>query len=361
MNYLIDFTAKEPAYIQLYQFFVKDIVSGIYAFGEKLPSKRTIASETGLSVITVEHALSLLSEEGYIETRLRSGSFVVYRSADFLGVPEAGKTKQAGSLPSGPHADAFPFSVLSRTVRKVLQDWGERLYDRSPNFGMPELKAEICRYLSRSRGITVTPEQVIVGSGAEYLYGLAAQFLGPGRVFALEDPSYDKIRKVYEALGTACELLPMTDRGISTAALENSRADVLHVTPFNSFPSGITADISKKHEYIRWAKERGGVIIEDNYDSELTVSRKAEEPLFSMADGADVIYINTFSRTIAPSIRVGYMLLPQEMSAEFQRRLGFYSCTVPALDQVVIAELLKSGDYERHINRVRRKRRSALK
>lgn len=361
MNYVIDHEAREPAYIQLYKHMVRDITSGTYSFGERLPSKRTVASETGVSVITAEHALALLAEEGYIETRLRSGSFVLYRSADFQGLPEKAPANQEKSAPESRSVDLFPFSVFAKTVRKVLQEWGGRLFERSPNFGMPELKYEICRYLSRSRGITVTPDRVIVGSGAEYLYGLAAQYLGAGRIFALEDPSYDKIRKVYEAHGIVCERLPMTNEGISSAALEKSGATVLHITPFNSFPSGVTADISKKHEYIRWAKTRGGVLIEDNFDSELTVSHKAEEPLFSMADGVDVIYINTFSRTIAPSVRMGYMLLPRRMATDFWTRLGFYSCTVPALDQLVIAELLKSGDYERHVNRVRRKKRNEMK
>ncbi len=361
MNYSILSESEVPAYIQLYRFLVRDIVSGVYPFGARLPSKRTIASETGVSLITVEHALALLTEEGYIETRMRSGCFVLYKSADFQGIPDTEAARPAERTSLSRPEDVFPFTVLARTTRRVLSDYGERLLARSPNFGMPELKTEICRYLYRSRGIRVLPEQVIVGSGAEYLYGLAAQFLGTDKRFALEEPSYDKIRKVYEALGIACEALPLTEEGISAAALSACEADVLHVTPFNSFPSGVTAGISKKHAYIRWAKKHGSVLIEDNYDSELTVSRKAEEPLFSMADGARVIYINSFSQTIAPAIRVGYMLLPREMTEPFREKLGFYSCTVPVLDQMVIAELLKSGDFERHINRVRRKKRSRQK
>ncbi len=153
----------------------------------------------------------------------------------------------------------------------------------------------------------------------------------------------------------------MASDGISSAELEKTKADVLHVTPFNSYPSGVTADISKKLEYLRWAKKRGGILIEDNYDSELTVSRKVEEPLFSMDRDVNVIYLNTFSRTLAPSMRIGYMILPDSLVDEFNEKLGFYSCTVPSFDQYVMAELLKSGDFERHINRVRRKKRSMLK
>ena len=200
--------------------------------------------------------------------------------------------------------------------------------------------------------------QVIIGSGAEYLYGLIAQLLDKNRVIAIEKPSYGKIQDVYEAMGKNCDPLILKPDGISTEELERTEAKVLHVTPFNSFPSGVTAGISKKLEYLRWAKKRGGILIEDNYDSELTVSRKMEEPLFSMDPGAKVIYLNTFSRTLAPSMRIGYMILPACMEEEFKSKLGFYSCTVPVYDQYVLAELLKSGDFERHLNRIRRKKRS---
>jgi GntR family transcriptional regulator/MocR family aminotransferase len=246
-------------------------------------------------------------------------------------------------------------------MRKVILDRGEDIMVKSPNSGLPELRNEICRYLARSRRISVDPSQIIVGSGAEYLYGLIAQFLGMGRAVALENPSYAKIYDVYKVMGLECDMLTMASDGISSAELERTEADVLHVTPFNSYPSGVTADISKKLEYLRWAKKHGGILIEDNYDSELTVSRKVEEPLFSMDREVNVIYLNTFSRTLAPSMRIGYMILPDSLVDAFNEKLGFYSCTVPTFDQYVMAELLKSGDFERHINRVRRKKRSLIK
>lgn len=369
MNYKIDRTLSEPAYIQLYRLLVKDITEGVYPFGTKLPSKRTVAEETGISLITAEHALQLLIEEGYAEGRQRSGVFVTYRGEDFLstGVTggretgsidrySAGTISEADSTQTSKTGD-FPFSVLTRTMRHVMLDKGEKILVKSPNHGCDELREELCRYLARSRGINVRPEQIIIGSGAEYLYGLIVQLLGTDRIYAIEDPSYKKILEVYQAMGAECEKLKMTAEGIATEELEKTKATILHVTPFNSFPSGATADISKKHEYLRWARKRRAVLIEDNYDSELTVSRKAEEPLFSMDPDTDVIYLNTFSRTIAPSIRIGYMILPERMAWDFNQRLGFYSCTVPTFDQYVLAELLRNGDFERHLNRVRRNRR----
>ena len=376
MNYSIDRKAQEPAYIQLYRMLARDIVNGVYAYGTKLPSKRTIATETGTSVITAEHALTLLTEEGYIDSRERSGFFVTYRDEDFLSKNVEGRPAAA----SGSHAETdeqneegtaafvpqtggqsdFPFSVLTKTMRRVILDYGERIMVKSPNHGSQELREELCRYLARSRGISVKPAQVVVGSGAEYLYGMIVQLLGTERIYAIEKPSYRKISEVYEAMGATVEMLPMASDGIDSDALKHTPARILHVTPFNSFPSGITADISKKKEYLRWAKKRGGVLIEDNYDSELTVSRKAEEPLFSMADGVDVIYLNTFSGTIAPSMRIGYMVLPESLVQLFNTRLGFYSCTVPSFEQYVLAELIRSGDFERHINRVRREKRMKI-
>ena len=359
MNIVIDSISGKPAYVQLYQKLVDDIVSDAYLFGTRLPSKRVISADTGLSVITVEHALDLLCDEGYVESRQRSGYYVIYRKDDFPG-------KKGLSLPewkaghTGIHQSSemlIPYSVMAKTMRRVIQDYGERILVKSPNHGCQELRTEISSYLARSRGIQVASSQIIIGSGAEYLYGLVVQLLGTGHIYAVEDPCYDKIKKVYERIGARLEALKMGRDGILSDELAASEAKFLHVTPFHSFPSGITASISKKHEYLRWAKNRKGILIEDNYDSELTVSTKLEESLFSMTDNEDVIYINTFSKTVAPSIRIGYMILPVRLEKEFNDKLGFYSCTVPVFDQYVLAELICNGDFERHINRIRRKRR----
>ena len=359
MNYPIDRETTVTAYIQLYRHLVRDIVAGVYPPGQKLPSKRVMAAETGVSVITVEHALDLLEEEGYAEARERSGCFVTYRQAGDVRVPGSAGPAVTAAEPAAHMAGEFPFSVLARTMRKVLLDYGDRILVKSPNRGCAELREEISRYLIRSRGIEVSADRIVVGSGAEYLYGLIAQLFGKDRSFALEDPSYSKIRKVYEAFGVPCELLRLGPEGIPTGELERSKAGLLHVTPFNSYPSGATAGASKKHEYIRWAERRDAVLVEDNYDSELAVNQKPEDSLFAMDRGRRTVYINTFSKTIAPSMRVGYMLLPESLTEQYERTLGFYSCTVPLFEQYVLAELLRGGDFERHINRVRRQKRKA--
>ncbi len=357
MKYKIDESMKKPAYLQLYEQLKADIVNGILPIGTRLPSKRLLAEESGVSVITVQHTYTILCDEGYVEARQRKGYFVIYKSDDFLTGTESA---QLAVLPSKnthhPHND-FPFSVLAKTMRRVLLDYGDSILIKSPNHGCAELRTALCAYLARSCGISARPEQIIIGSGAEYLYSLIVQLLGSDRIFALESPSYEKIRRVYEANGVGCEMLKLGYDGIKSSELERAEATVLHVTPFNSYPSGITASASKRYEYIRWAENRRGYIIEDNYESELTVSTKNDDTVFSLSVKGSVIYMNTFSKTVAPSVRVGYMVLPERLLSEFESKLGFYSCTVPVFEQYVLAQLLDSGDFERHINRVRRERR----
>lgn len=361
MKYRINEKSGAPAYIQLYQSLRSDIVSGFFPYGAKLPSKRLLSEECGVSVITIEHAYAILSDEGYIRARERSGYYVIYRAGDFVSSMENPPGEGAAQMHVHSFKSAFPFSVLSRAMRRVLAEYGESILVKSPNHGLPALRRAICAYLARSAGITVRPEQIIIGSGAEYLYGLIVQLLGNGHIFALENPSYDKIRRVYQALNVTCELLKMGPDGIRTCELEKSEATVLHITPFNSFPSAVTASASKRAEYLMWAKKRNGFIIEDNYDSELSISSKHEDALFSLANDDNVIYVNTFSRTIAPSMRAGYMVLPESLLREFESRLGFYSCTVPVFEQYVLSELIENGDFERHINRMRRNRRKQKK
>ena len=359
MKYNIRRADSKAAYLQLYEQLRADMIGGVLPWGAKLPSKRLLAEETGVSVITVEHAYSILCDEGYLEARQRSGYYVIYRERDFLSGSEAAAPIPVKAGQSQSVKCEFPFTVLSKTMRRVLADYGESVLIKSPNHGCAQLRSAIAAYLARSCGISVHPKQIIIGSGAEYLYSLIVQLLGSQQGFALESPSYEKIRQVYQANGVACDLLALGPDGIRTAELERTSARVLHITPFNSFPSGITASVSKRQEYLRWADRRQGWIIEDNYDSELTVSRKNEDTVFSLSDSGRVIYLNTFSRTVAPSIRVGYMVLPERLLEAYREKLDFYSCTVPVFEQYVLTELLNSGDFERHINRVRRARRKA--
>ena len=184
--------------------------------------------------------------------------------------------------------------------------------------------------------------------------------LGRSKVYAIESPSYKKIEQVYSSSGVRLEKLPLGHDGIDSAVLQNCHADVLHISPYRSYPSGVTASASKRHEYLRWAGQSNRLIVEDDFESEFSLSQKPEETIFSHSSNDNVIYMNTFSMTVSPSFRVGYMVLPKHLVAEFEKRLGFYSCTVPTYIQFVLAELISNGDFERHINRVRRAKRKEL-
>ena len=261
-QYSINPQFKQPAYLQLYNQLREDITRGLCPYGSKLPSKRFLAAETGTSVITVQHAYDLLADEGYIESRERSGYYVSYKENELF--PVAAMTEESAAELSEltdvheisdipirgpvvtPEQEQFPFNTLAKVARRVLSDYGESLMVRSPNSGTVFLRETITQYLARSRRMNVTADQIIIGSGSEYLYNLIVQMLGRERIFALEDPSYEKIKLVYEASGVRCRMLPMDREGVRLSALKKTDATVLHVTPFNSYPSGITATASRR-------------------------------------------------------------------------------------------------------------------
>lgn len=358
MKYIID-KENRPVYLQIYKQIRDDIVAEIYPFNTKLPSKRSLAEETGVSTITVEHAYALLCDEGYVEARERSGYVVIFRKSDGFAASIEHHTEHITHYSENTNP-RFPISVISKTMRKVLTEYGELLLEKSPNCGCYELREAICRYLARNRGMKVDVEQIVIGSGSEYLYGLIVELFGRNKIYAIETPSYKMIEQVYKATEINYELLPLTKSGIDSKALSGTKADILHTTPYRSYPSGVTATASKRHEYIRWSSQNNRYIIEDDFESEFAVSTKPNETLFALSENDNVIYLNSFSKTISPSLRIGYMVLPKHLVEVFDKKLGFYSCTVPTFMQYVLTELINNGDFERHINRVRRNKRKEL-
>ena len=353
-------------YIEIYEDIRRKITDKVYEFGAKLPSKRVTAENYSVSVITVEHAYELLIEEGYAVSREKSGYFVSYKENEYFS--ETGSAKKNTSLlsPQAPvhrvrttpaDSEEISFNIYAKTVRRVLSDYDEEIRDRPDAYGCEILRGAIADYLLKNRGIKTDPARIVIGSGAEYLYGLIVRALGRDKIYAIENPSYRKISDVYEAEGITTDKLPLGGDGIESGRLWNTKAGVLHVTPYRSFPTGVTASAAKKAEYISWSKKKHGIIIEDDFESEFSSSRKPEETLFSKDAEGRVIYVNTFSKTVGSFMRTAYMVLPEQLEDLFRERIGFYSCTVPALEQYVLAELINNGDFVRHINRVRRKRR----
>ncbi len=343
-------------YLESYERIKQNIIDGNYKYGDKLPSKRDAASIAQVSLITIQHAYELLCDEGYIEASERRGYYVIYRERDFIDKGFHIETHASEGKIEVTEKGEFSYSVLAKTMRKVISDYGEKILEKVPSKGLVELRQAIKSYLAITRNIHVHVEQIVIGSGAEYLYGLIAQLFDKEKSIAVENPCYEKIEKVYKAFGHKTERLTMGRDGVLSEELSKSKSMVLHVTPFHSYPSKVTASISKKKEYLSWATN-GKYIIEDNYDSELTVSRKLEDALFSISNTDNVIYMNTFTKTIAPSVRIGYMILPEKLLEIFDDKLGFYSCSVPSFEQIVLAELIESGEYQKQINRMRRRLR----
>ncbi len=364
LTYDMDSRDGSSKYYYIYQMIRRDIESGILVKNQKLPSKRSLAEHLGVSLITVENAYQMLKDEGYIEPHERSGYFVCEIHAFPSGrekkhelkmLPETGGQDEDGRV-SVNVPESFPYSLYFKTIRSVITEYGEELLKKSPNEGCAILRNSIASYLLRYRGVFAQPQQIIIGSGAEHLYGTVVRLLGKDKVYGIEDPSYHQIRKVYEGTGARCELLTMGADGIESALLERTEADVLHVTPFHSYPSGVTAPIAKRIEYLEWARgER--FIVEDDFDSEFFMPGKPIQTLFMLDDSNSVIYINTFSKSLSPSIRMGYMILPERLLDRYYETSGGFSCTVPVLEQYALAEFINKGYFEQHLSRVRRQRK----
>lgn len=347
-----------PLYEDLYRCIRQDILEGRLRAGEKLPSKRALAENLEVSKITVEGAYNQLLAEGYIRSREKVGYFVEtlerpVAEAVAVSSPEQ-PPKYAVDLVSNVPA-RFPFSVWSRLQRQVLQDLGHRLLQPLENQGPWALRQAIATHLAQFRGMQVRPENILIGAGTDFLYNLLIQLLGREKRYAYEEPGYGKIRRIYEAAGVDCIGVPMDEKGVLPQALQN--AQVLHISPSHHFPTGIITPISRRQELLRWAGDDKW-IIEDDYDSEFRFNAHPMAAMQSLDAAGRVIYMNTFSKTLAPSIRISYMVLPPALMAQFREKLGFYSCTVPSFESHTLARFLSDGYFEKHLNRMRKFYRS---
>ncbi len=349
-----------PLYEALYRCIRGDILSGSLAPGEKLPSKRTLAQNLEVSKITVETAYNQLLSEGYIRSQEKVGYFVenVERHAPPVsaGLPQKSQRNREYLLDlTANGAEHFPFSVWTRLQREVMLDYGEKLLLPLPNRGIPELRQAIADHLAAFRGMQVDPENILIGAGTDFLYNLLIQLLGREKTYAVEEPGYGKIRRVYAAAGVRCVSAAMDAKGVQPDSLKD--ADVLHCSPSHHFPSGLVTPVSRRQELLAWARQ-GKWIIEDDYDSEFRFDAHPKPAMQSLDFAGRVIYMNTFSKSLAPSIRISYMVLPRDLMQTFQQKLGFYSCTVPSFEQYTLARFLSRGQFEKHINRMRKFYRS---
>ena len=350
-----------PLYEALYRCIRSDILSGVLAPGVKLPSKRALAANLKVSKITVEGAYDQLLAEGYLRSVEKVGYFVEHTEHSVLQPHIPLVPPQQKELPildlTGGGTVRFPFSIWSRLQRQVMLDYGEELLLPLPNQGIPELRQAIANHLMDFRGLRVDPENILIGAGTDFLYNLLIQLLGRDKIYAVEDPGYSKIRKIYAAGGVCCISAPMDPSGVAPSALQN--AHVLHISPSHHFPSGLVTPVKRRLELLEWAdQDPDRFIIEDDYDSEFRFAAHPMPAMQSLDKSGRVIYMNTFSRSLAPSIRISYMVLPTALMARFRAELGFYSCTVPSFEQYTLARFLEEGHFEKHINRMRKAYRS---
>lgn len=346
-------------YWSLYSAIREDILSGKLKCGFRLPSKRSLAENLSVSVVTVQTAYEQLLAEGYVTSKQRSGYFVSDVSVEHYGArPRESDTESEGEkfavdlVNGATPAKLFPFSVWARLMRGVLADCGEHLLERVPCDGDKELKRAISAYLYRARGIDVPPRYIVIGAGAEYLYGIIVQLLGRDKIFAVENPGYGKISSCYRLNGARCVYVGVGENGISCADVERSGADVLHVSPSHQFPTGAVTPASSRARIISWAKSGDRYVIEDDYDSEFRLFGKPLQCTCAMCPDR-VIYMNTFSKSLAPSMRIGYMVLPPALYERYLKLFGSSACAVPLFEQKTLAALLDGGHFERHINRLK--------
>lgn len=353
----------QTLYDYLYECMKKDILSGRLPTKTKLPSKREMAKDNGISITTVMNAYDQLLMEGYIISKEKKGYFVadVQAMSEYHPEPlEFSKIYQEKQwfvdfTANNTVYNKFPFSTWRKVVREVLAEYDMELVMRGNFLGVEKLRQEITDYLYRSRGITVSPECIVIGAGIEYLYSRLIKLLPSDAVYAVENPGYKKIPRIYEENGLKWKWVEMDEHGINMKSLRKSQASVIHVSPEHHYPLGTVMTTVRRQEVLEWVAERPDrYIIEDDYDCEFRYRSKSIPALKGLDRNHRVIYMNTFSKSLAPAIRISYMILPEKLMEKYVRTSNFYSNTVSSLEQYALAKFIEKGYFERHLSRIKK-------
>ncbi len=357
--------SKEPIYEQIYRFMKAEIKKGNLPAGERVPSTRKLAENLQISRSTVEMAYEQLLAEGYIISQPYKGYFVAQmEELTQSDIPKVTKAEQNPVIletaclydfsPRGIDLEHFPYGVWRKITRNILQEDNKELFGNGHSQGDEELRIAICNYLHYARGVKATPDSMIVGAGNEYLLMLLAQLLGK-RVVAVENPTYLQAARVLKSQGFTVKPVEQDSQGMSLLSLRGDEdIDIAYVMPSHQYPLGTVMPIKRRLELLSWAGEKEGrYIIEDDYDSEFRYKGKPIPALQGTDSGDKVIYMGTFSRSVAPAIRVSYMVLPDELARKYRSNIGFYSSTVSRIDQRILTEFITGGYFERHLNRMR--------
>lgn len=364
LTYSFEKRGNDSLYEYLYKRIKEDILSGTLTADEKLPSKRNLAKHLDISTITVENAYNQLMAEGYLYSVSKKGFYVNDISSQMPiapkrpeRIPDVRDKKNSyftDFTDNATRPDSFPFTIWNKLMRLTMSDYADELMVRSPSGGILLLREAIADYLYQFRGMRVTPEQIVVGAGTEYLYNMIIQLLGQDKTYAVEDPGYQKISHIYDANRVTCVPVALDESGVNTNALNETQADILHLSPSHHFPTGIVTPINRRYELLTWAcAKKNRYIIEDDYDSEFRLVGKPIPALQSIDTTGKVIYMNTFSKSLSSTIRISYMVLPKELCEKYNHHLSFYSCTVSNFEQYTLYQFIERGHLEKHINRMR--------
>ena len=358
-----------PLYEELYKALKTDILAGRLRAGERLPSKRSMAEDNDISVTTVLNAYQQLLTEGYITSREKTGYFVSdikkidpipETSRPFVGKYYKEDEWFADFQSNNFLYNHFPFAMWKKVIREILSENDLELVRRGNPFGLEELRTQIAEFLYRSRGITVSPECVIIGAGIEYLYARLITLFPPSTIYAVETPSYRKIPDIYQAYHLRWKSVGMDSSGVSMPDLITSDASIVHVSPEHHYPLGTVMSIARRHELLNWAgNDEHRYIIEDDYDCEFRYHTRVIPALKSHDATGHVIYMNTFSKTLSPAVRISYMVLPEHLLQRYIEQTHFFTNSTSSLEQYAVARFLEKGYFERHLNRIRKQYRQA--
>ncbi len=363
-----------PLYESLYEAVKGDILSGKLAAGARLESKRSLALDLGVSLTTVERAYDQLVSEGWVHGERGRGFFVNELEGAGPAERASRQASQAGQtspacVPAEPGepdwlidfranqaaSSQFPFSTWTKLMRRVAASHDPALTSTVPYNGALALRRAIASHLAKFRGMAVSPAQIVVGAGTEYLYSRLLQLLGADSVYATEDPGYKRFADISSQFGILQDYIPIDEAGIRMDRLRQSRANIAQVSPANHFPTGTVMPVSRRMELLSWANEdTARYVIEDDYDSEFYYGGRSAPTLYELDPGRRVIYLNTFSKSLVPSLRISYLVLPPQLVDRYRATMSFYSCTVSSFEQLTLAAFIEGGYFERHIRRLRR-------
>ena len=362
--------SKKCLYEQIYEYIQCEIKEGKLLQGERLPSTRSLAEDLQISRSTVEMAYEQLQSEGYIESRPYRGYFVskvdeLFRfQKQTINLSERKSTTkvitqerayQYDFSPIQIDMSGFPFSVWRKLHKNVLSDGNEKLYAQGNAQGDYGLRETIAHYLHASRGVNCVPEQIIVGAGNDYLLMLLEKILGPGIPMAMENPTYKRAYQIFRSFSYPITTVDMDESGMKVEELRGTLAKLAYVMPSHQYPTGVVMPIGRRSELLKWANEQEGrYLIEDDYDSEFRYKGKPIPSLQASDKNGKVIYIGTFSKSIAPAIRVSYMVLPMTLVEEYHKKCAFFSTTVSRIEQKILDEFIRDGYFERHLNKMRK-------